>query len=85
MCGALRGVRSLVLSGDSDVADGLVGLHVRSLFGCPFGCFLPPAGPSPSQSLENSLPKFLHAGSRSGEGCVVAGNGGFRVLLVAGL
>ena len=45
----------------------------------------PPAGPSPSQSLENSLPKFLHAGSRSGEGCVDTGNGGFRVLLVAGL
>ena len=75
----------MVLSGDSGVMEGLMWLHARSLLGCPSLCFFPPAGPSPSQSLEYPLPKFLHAGSRFGEGCVVAGRGGSLVLLVAGL
>ena len=83
--GAFRGGEFLVFSGDSEVADELVGLRVRSLFGLLL-VVLPPAGPSPSQSLENSLPNFFHSGSRSGEGCVVGGGGGSRrVLLIVGL
>ena len=84
--GALCGCGFLASSGDSDVEGELEGLRRRSFLGCLLGCPCPPAGPSPSQSLENSLPNVFHSGSRSGVGCNAGGGcGSRRVLLFVGL